>query len=125
MNGFTIFNDRLFGNNEDINWFGKKGIVKLDDERRATIRLTTNGTVDEYEGYEVAIKNKEEGTVDLHCFMFDEYFTPNDNVSNRDWDLNGYRVLAYVSKDWHLNVPSNEVQDRFVEEILDYIHQWN
>lgn len=122
MNGFTIFNNRLFGNNEDITWYGRKGVMKIDDERRATILLTTNGNRDYYVGYEVAIKNKEDGTVDYHRFYFNDYFTKDDNVSDRD---GGYLMISYAAKDWYKSVPSNEAQDRFTAEILDYIQQWN
>ena len=123
MNGFTTFNKKIFGNNEDITWYGKKGVIKLDDDRRATILLVTNGKRAYYKGYEVAIKNKEDGTVDCHRFYFSDYFTEDDNVSDDD---GGYLMISYVSKkNWYGSVPSDEAQDRFAEKILDYIHQWN
>ena len=118
------FNESFFENaNNKVKWFDKKGILLLKNGLMATIRITTHGTADHYEGYEVEIKGKD-NVIDKHYFPFNAYLGEGNTYA--DGKMVG--IITYCCKtsvaEWYGKDPEYKKVDIMAKEIIDYINEF-
>lgn len=118
---FEQFNKTIFQDKE-IKWFDNTGVIKLDDNRRAEIKLSTSNVANNYTKYNVQIIHKENGKVTSKDFQFSDYMDQKDRIDNRkDYDGKFYAWYNEGSIDWYIARPSKRNIDKLTRAIMEYI----
>lgn len=114
---------------KDIVWFNRKGVLKMDDFRRAEITLVTNGTYNSYAGYSVDIIHKERGKITTHTFLFGDYFDDSrriDSLTNEKIPphINGSTCNRSGVAEWYINQPHPDEINKLAKRILQFIEMY-
>lgn len=118
---FSEFNKNFF-NNSDITWFDRKGVLKIDENKRAEITLSTNGYSSRYDSYFVKIIHKDNGKIAAKNFLFDEYMDIADSTRKYNLYVGGFSVQADGDGvGWYIATPSQRNIKLLVDAIMQYI----
>lgn len=117
---FTEFNKSIFKDN-NIQWFDRTGILKIDENRRAEISLRTNGIADVYNSYFVKIIHKENGQISVKNFLFDDYMDITASSKRHNLYVGGFSVNIADRVDWYIAVPSERNLQQLTSAVMDYI----
>lgn len=127
MDKYSKFNSEFFSENKDIKWFGKKGLLALNQEQNAEIVLSTGNVSGTYDRYKIKIVNKLEGLISDHVFKFDDYFSKR--VDSRPDYKNGFAVIDHCfaphEKGWYIAEPSKEETKKLAAMIFEYIEAYS
>lgn len=106
-------------------WVGDTGIVRIDDDRRARIDLSTYGQGGHYVGAYVMIINKREGEVDKRFFRFDDFLlgaVKRTDGREDDYPIGSnptYQAIDHVGWHWYIAVP--ETSAPWCEALQQYV----
>lgn len=105
-----------------IEWFGRGGIVTLDDNRRAEIdpaKLDNYGQ--QTEGLEVKIVDKKGGKITRRSFRYDDFMVERADNRTDYQPLNDrcFMVAENIGLDWYIAIPA-QPQD-FSEAVEHFI----
>ncbi|WP_209124496.1 hypothetical protein [Alkalihalobacillus sp. BA299] len=125
---YCEFNHDFFLN-ENISWYNRKGVYKLDDEINVTIELVTNGVHKTYKGYLVSIIHKTNGKIDSEYFDFDAYMSIENRIDDRSDYPGGFSIVQHVCAregipKWYIAKPHNEDINYMGNMIFHYIERW-
>ena len=119
---FEAFNIQFFGGERGpstvLQFFGRKVVLNLDEERLVEVSLASKATHQHYEGYSVVIVNKQTGTIASHYFAFDEYL--QGKINERTLNVN-YQIIEHCGYGWYINVPSRDSVDSMSNIMMNYI----
>jgi hypothetical protein len=116
------FNERFFTKYDNIRWFEKKGILKINDDVNASIELAITNVWGEYPGYLVTIANKKEGKIDSHYFDFNSYL--KTRVDDKQDLHSGFSIISHCGWDWYIAIPEMSEVLEMSACIMDYINLW-
>jgi hypothetical protein len=115
------FNENFF-NNKKIQWYDTKGILKINENLKAVIILSTLRISEHYEGYKISIVNKNGGKVDSIFLKFKDNL--KTRVDNRPDYIGDFEIIEYCQCDWYIAQPSRSDIDLMVKKIMKYINSW-
>lgn len=122
MATFEDFNREFFKNTEvasRIKWFGKKGILTIDEKRNAEIELCDYNYGGHYSGYVVKIVHKENGKISSQSFRFNDYLKGRED--DRGHEQRGFEIISHCGINWYIAIPKNEEVDAMANKILEYV----
>lgn len=120
---FTEFNKSIFKDN-NIQWFDRTGILKIDKNRRAEISLRTNGIADVYNSYFVKIIHKENGQISVKNFLFDDYMDITASSKRHNLYVGGFSVNIADRVDWYIAIPLESEINKLVNSIMSFIEMY-
>jgi hypothetical protein len=115
--------NRDFFDNHLLAWYGNCGVIKINDEVNAEIRLNESGVKGVYDNYNVKIISKKNGVITVQNFYFDNYFKKRidarqeKKVGFHIWHNNG--VFR-----WYIAIPDPEEIHIMSISIMEYISLW-
>jgi hypothetical protein len=106
---------------EDITWYNRKGVFKLNEE--------TNGVQKTYKGYLVSIIHKANGKIDSEYFDFDAYMSKDNRIDDRSDYKGGFSIIEHCCTregipSWYIAKPHNEDINYMRNMIFHYITRW-
>lgn len=117
------FNERFFKGKRGLKWFDTKGVMKLNENLNAEIKLVTGMVHDHYNAFTVRIVNKNDGEITNHRFKFESYL--KSRIDNRsDCRNQEFEVVKYVSCDWYIAIPDEKEIKAMVKTIFDFINMY-
>jgi len=120
---FTKFNQSIFKDN-NIQWFDRTGVLKIDKNRRAEISLRTNGLADVYNSYFVKIIHKENGQISVKNFLFDDYMDITASSKRHNLYVGGFSVNIADRVDWYIAIPLESEINKLVNSIMSFIEMY-
>lgn len=120
---FTKFNQSIFKDN-NIQWFDRTGVLKIDKNRRAEISLRTNGIADVYNSYFVKIIHKENGQISVKNFLFDDYMDITASSKRHNLYVGGFSVNIADRVDWYIAIPLESEINKLVNSIMSFIEMY-
>jgi hypothetical protein len=103
---------------------GKSFVGKINPTKNIKISLTTNGTHNHFEGFNVEIIDIEKGILSFLYFPFKQYLVSNykSNINN-NYVCNHLWVIGDIIE-WYDCLPTNESSIQMMSEIDKYIKLW-
>ena len=103
---------------QDIHYFGRTCLAKLDEDLRVKLQFTSIGYADHYNAIKLAIINRTDGVVDQQLFRFadiigQQTLKGRDPINPYIWDDNG-------QPEWYRPI-SQEQRSQIANTILDYV----
>ena len=112
----------LLGFGAELQFFNKKAIYKLTEDKNAELILVTRGTSGQYEAIKVRIVNKNSGLISEEQFPFSEYLMEG-YVGQ---DCHPYpKVIDHCGKDWYMDGATPKALTYFMEKLREYIRLYN
>lgn len=122
----TQFCRLAFPWNIEIEWQGKVGFHRIDDERVARIELSEGygtPTVGHYVGMTVTIQSVKTGKIAGEYFSFNVFLSDVARIdTRRDMPGKNYLLIDYCGWHWYIHVPATTAP--FVEAVESYIDQF-
>lgn len=111
-----------------VEWFADEGIHRIDDDRRAKLRLTrTHNGGGEWNAVHVEILSKTSGKITVGTLPFDTYLDRSDRADDRaDWrptrGEDTYKIIDHCGWDWYIAIPA--CTNPLVDAVEAWIDQW-
>lgn len=109
---------KIFGDSEflsaDTIFSGRAMVSKIDKDLRAKVEFVTFGYADHYEGLQLSIINRTQGTVDVQRFRFSDIIGWKNNDRPYIWDDRG-------TASWYNFIPTMEERKSIQSKVEEYI----
>lgn len=111
----------------DVLWQGRSGVHQLDDDRRATITLSTSAgvtgmsTSDHWTGFDVKIVSKTSGPIVAKAFGFRDHLTERADTRS-DHPNQKFEVIGYCGWKWYIAEPAHP--EHFTQAVETWIDEW-
>lgn len=109
-------------------WFDKTGLFELKNGIVVEVELSTHGTCDKYEGYEVRLNHRINGPITRKFFLFDDYLEGRED--NRP-DYGGDHRTFWVQHDrrahkvdWYIAHPEIDDIIEMQTKIMTFIDHY-
>ena len=107
---------------KNINWIGKTGIRKLNNNKIVKIILSVIDTCEHYEKFHVKIIDTKNGMIDFQNFRFNDFLSTDSNCHHPSLKHHKkFEINEYVKWDWYIRIPSKSSVSLLVQEIENYI----
>lgn len=114
-----FFKDTAIGNNGNTQYFNKKVVLPVYNDKVAEIVLSTNGVSGTYVGFKVTITHKTNGIITKEWFGFKEYLMDG----YKSTEASKYpHVIEHCDYDWYMNGAEPKAMQDMAQKILDYIN---
>ena len=104
-----------------FHWMGKDGIVKLDNDRIAMVRITTHGRADQWQAIDVSVVSKTRGEIATKRFQFMDHMDLSEDAASHANAKNVKLFYIWRTGEWYIRRPNGKAQRRFCEAIETWI----
>ena len=122
---YEAFNKEFFKEiDEPIEWYDRKGLLPLTEDRIAEITLTNGKVAQNYDRYLVEIIHKSSGILSSYEFIFSQHM--KERADERHTYRDHFQLVSSIigKLDWYQAVPTESEINKMATKIKKYVQTY-